>query len=56
MVWIEDQHSLSQCLVQSNSLTFNSVHVEWAEEAEEEKFVLAEAGSWGLREEAVSIM
>lgn len=44
MVWIEDQTNhnipLSQWLVQSNSLTFfNSVHVEWGEEAEEEKFV-----------------
>ena len=59
MVGIKDQTScntlLSQSLILSKSLTtlFNSVMAESGEKAAEEN--LAEAGSWGLRKEVVSI-
>ena len=57
VVWIEDKTNhnipLSQSLIQSKTITFpNSMKVE---EAAEESLKLAEADSWGLRREAISI-
>jgi hypothetical protein len=52
MVWIEDQTNhnilLSQCLVQSNSITFfNPVKAEQGDEAAEDKFVASRG--WFMR-------